>query len=514
MKGSDNHMSEIWNNDSSIEEKHSTSKTPQLNQFKTYFNIRDIYTIIKKYQSNGKIEENDYHNLCWFIDSEFAEQYNELTVYVKELFGDILKDEYFKIKLNNNKDKIQDYKYKVISKYLLESEIENDNVELLKDYLYEMMQKIPELFNSDMISDKYKKKIEYILPANEIQKRDIEEASLNKEHSNVELTDNLYQKQLLNQIFKDEILKNMPQDYSDLEKSIYIYIKLCQSLSYDPNYYANNEKYKEEHQNFENISKIGAEKNNVICYEFVTIYSEMLKDMGINVAATTSLAMDVDEEDKIIYSGFVDNHSNLKYSVDDMVISADSTTSVLGGDIINAKINNRLNGLQCLSVDQSKKEKFNNALNKVYSKLKIENSIFTKYGKDIKEKPLVEKLKILFNDISEVDFNATDFISYITNIKHEIFTDQELDWNLKISYIGRNSGDNQYPVALFSINTNDIKNVKEDTVQYLYDTSVKNIYKLEKEELEKMFSDGELFYIDGNIEIPNIRTSQNNFKNR
>ncbi len=117
---------------------------------------------------------------------------------------------------------------------------------------------------------------------------------------------------------------------------------------------------------------------------------------------------------------------------------------------------------------------------------------------------------MLFDDINDTNFNSTDFISYIANIKHDLFTDNELDWNLKISFIGKNSEDNQYPVALFSVNTNDIKNAKEDTVQYLYDSHEKSVSKVEKEELEKMFIDGTLFFVDEKMNIPNVNISQNN----
>lgn len=382
-----------------------------------------------------------------------------------------------------------------------------------RDILYEVMQRIPELFNNDMLSNEYRKKLYKILPIDEIKKRDEERATFKGRDTDLEKTDILYQKRLLNELFKKEILKNIPQDYSDLEKSIYIYIKLCQLLSYDPAYYANKDKYGQEHQDFDNVSKIGVETNNAICYEFVTIYSEMLKDMGLYVVSSTSLDLSVDENGNPIYVSFVDKHSNLQYSVDGITVFADSTTSVLCGDIINAKMNNQLNGLKCLCVDPNKKDKFNAALNKVYSGLKTENTAFKMYGKDVKEKPLVEKLKILFDVISNTDFNSTDFISYIANIKHVLFTDAELDWNLKISFIGKNSEGHQYPVALFSVNTNDIKNVLQDTAQYLCDSREKMVVKAEKEELEKMFSDGTLFFVDGKMNIPNINTSQSHKPN-
>lgn len=163
-------MSKIWDSNSSIEEKHSTSLTPQINQFRINFSIREIYDIIKKYQSNRKLAENDYYELCCFIDSEYAEQFNELSKYVKDLFGDKLKDEYFKIKLNDNKDKIQNYKYQQIYNYFLENELNDEYIDTFQDFLYEAMKKIPKLFNNDMLSNEYKEKLYKILPIDEIKK--------------------------------------------------------------------------------------------------------------------------------------------------------------------------------------------------------------------------------------------------------------------------------------------------------------------------------------------------------
>lgn len=506
-------MSEIWNANSVIEEKYSKCSAPQIEQLRINFNIRDIDKIINRYQSNGQISENDYFNLCWFLDSKYGKQFFERSEYVKELFGDKLKNEYFKIKLNSNKDKILNYKYQLIYDYFVENKLDEANIDYFRDCLYDAMKKIPELFKLDMLSNEYKMKIDTVLPIDEIKKRDREYIAFNQQSEKI--TTFLYQKKLVNELIKNEVLKNLPQNYSNLEKSIYVYIKLCQLLSYDPYYYANKNKNRSQHQEFSNIFKIGIETNNVICYEFVTIFSEILKDMGLNVISTTQLDMDVDDNDELIYVGFSDQHSNLQYIADDIIVFADSSTSVLSGDIINAKMENQLNGLKCFSVEQSKKDKFDSSLNKVYGDLQVENTIFKKYGKEVKEKKLVDKLKILFDDISDNFFNPTDFISYIANIKHDLFTTEELDWNLKISFIGKNRGDIYYPVSLFSVNTNDIKNIKEDTVHYLYDPHERFVVKLEKEELEEMFSDGSLFFIDGSMNIPNINTTQNiNFKGR
>ena len=53
-------MSEIWNSSSSIEEKHSITLTPQINQFKQNFNMRYFDGILKKLYNKQKIDESDW----------------------------------------------------------------------------------------------------------------------------------------------------------------------------------------------------------------------------------------------------------------------------------------------------------------------------------------------------------------------------------------------------------------------------------------------------------------------
>lgn len=497
-------MGEQWNKDSVIEEKQSVIRTIQAPQMKVEISISSIYDIIKTYQSKGKIDENDYRNLILFIISDKnIRNCKELCNYIKELFGEKLKEKHFELFLEWNKSKLNNNTYKVVNDYLIHG-IDMDMTGNNKEELYSAIVKLPGLFYSDMFPIKYRKRIDNVLSINEIKENDL--TSIADIERETEVSNHLYQKKLTNADLKREILKDIPTDYSDLEKSIYIYIKLCQYLSYDPNYYVNKGMYREIHQSFNNVSKIGRDTNNAVCYEFVTIYSEMLKDLGINVAASTKLDIDADENDEMIYTNFSDEHSNLKYTIDGLLIFADSTTSVLNGDMINAKMNKQLNGLKCLNADQEAKQRFVNAVNKVYQNLQYNNPNFKKYSDDVRRKPLIEKLKILFDDICDANFNPTDFISYITSIKHELFTNDELEWNLKITYIGRNDDGNQYPVALFSVNTNDIKNVQIDTIQYLYDSSKKNLIKVDKDTIEEMFKNGELFSNE-NINIPNVNLS-------
>jgi len=78
---------------------------------------------------------------------------------------------------NDNKDKISNYYYQHVYNYFLKNELDAGHIDDSRDILYEVMQRIPELFNNDMLSNEYRKKIYKILPIDEIKKRDEERAT-------------------------------------------------------------------------------------------------------------------------------------------------------------------------------------------------------------------------------------------------------------------------------------------------------------------------------------------------
>lgn len=70
-------MSEIWNNNSEIEEKNSISLTPQINQFKVNFNLRYFDGILKKIYNKQSIDESDFIIIKEFLSGDYKEQYKE-----------------------------------------------------------------------------------------------------------------------------------------------------------------------------------------------------------------------------------------------------------------------------------------------------------------------------------------------------------------------------------------------------------------------------------------------------
>lgn len=87
----------------------------------------------------------------------------------------------------------------------------------------------------------------------------------------------------LDEQLRQALISDMPNDLTDLEKAVYIYIKMCKVLTYDDEYYALNQKglASAKHRFVEHVSEINLQNNRVVCYEFNIIYAKLLSELGI-----------------------------------------------------------------------------------------------------------------------------------------------------------------------------------------------------------------------------------------
>lgn len=480
-------MSEIWNSSSSIEEKHSITLTPQINQFKQNFNMRYFDGILKKLYNKQKIDESDFIIIKEFLSGDYKDKYNALVEYASE-----------ELKKGYTIDKIRQLKVKNLDDNFINSLFSGNLSLSQREVAYVLLSENNSFMEDRLIDDKVKETLKKYITEEFVSEKENE--IIKREKNNP-----LSEKELMNNELKNEIFNSIPSDYTKLEQCIYLYIKLCQILSYDSSYYVNSKQFIQQHEDFSNLQKITSQNPNAICYEFVTLYSELLEKIGIKSNVSTAFWMDVDENDKLYADSFRDNHATINYNVDNFIISADSTNSILNGDLINVKMGNKLNGLKCKNINEVDKFVFESALENVYSGFE-KNKDFKKYNDEVIELPLTERLKQLFNDIINMNAQGVDFISYITNLKHKYFSQSELQWNVSINYVGKNDGINQYPVVIFSVNTNDIINVPEDTIQYLYDTMTHELIKYDNQELKQLFG-SELFKLEETKNIPGISNS-------
>lgn len=341
----------------------------------------------------------------------------------------------------------------------------------------------------------------------------------------------------VNEELKNTILENLPTDASELEKAIFIYIKMCKLLTYDDEFYAVNQtgQVARIHENINHVKEITPTNNKVVCYEFNAIYGKMLQEIGLTFST-----------DQALINGFGGGHANLKFRSNRFLVAADSVTSILLGDITKAKLNQPLVGLKCVNKNQQTQQEFNNALTKMYnliidkenekskeSKLSSEIPKSQEHSEEVEQVPiekresfaetvakykratkqivhisLAEKLDILMQKVNDSKLVGIDSLSYILHLRKVLFTEEERKENINISVIRDNELIEQTQSAtasaIIAINEYSFTNNPESTIYYVYHPKI-SFQKITFEELKNRFSDGTYNYIQKkDPEIPGI----------
>ena len=159
------------------------------------------------------------------------------------------------------------------------------------------------------------------------------------------------------------VFSNIPDTITtNLEKAIAIYVILCRTLKYDPDYAV----YSDVNRTNQ-ISDVTPTNNNVVCYHFASIYYQLLRMVGI----------------KAKLQGTTDNHMFVSFNYQDMIITCDPTKcghysfGYSMTDITNVRFGYLLNGFTAMpfGMEIDKVEEVKKGLNKtvkdVYKKLGI-----------------------------------------------------------------------------------------------------------------------------------------------
>lgn len=222
---------------------------------------------------------------------------------------------------------------------------------------------------------------------------------------------------------RDFILKNMPSNLTDLEKAIYIYIKLCKTLSYKMSYYAF---YKKDDGWEDRLCNITPSNNEVVCYEFATILK---------------LLFDVFNFNSSIYSKGLGHKSVMLY-FDDYNIDFDSTQSIIYSDMLFSKVNDELLGITLRKLGKS----FNDddlkvAIEKVYKIIKFQESAeIEKRLNDIKNtvesNPNIDQdevVKLFKTSVENTLLTGVDNLGYMLLLNDILSPEKKL---LRVNFMG------------------------------------------------------------------------------
>ena len=415
------------------------------------------------------------------------------------------------------------YQYLDINDVSLEVLVQNDKNNHLPRFLFTLNKffednKIEEEY---IISDEIKSRLE------EIRSSKIVDIQFFNEYN--ETNDPLLAKINVNAELKDFILNGMDSNFTDLEKAIYIFIKMCKALTYDNEFFAVNQEgpLAEKHKTVDYIASISLLNNEVVCSEFNAIYAHMLHEFGINYknfVSTVNGNGDHDEEEfDEDFNRYGEGHLFLKFRCGKYLVKADSVTSILQGDLMQAKLNQPLRGLVCENVNKQSQKEFKTIVDKVYNYIAQRESKITKNEpqqletfEDIvsqfvdmsdKVKPIDinDKIDILIKKVNSTRMVGIDAYSYLLQLRKILFSKEEQKDNIKISIIRNFYGDAAEALAIISTRTPDEAG-KMIIKRYMFRPGMALI-PVAIENLQENFDNGTMAYIkdDDAPKIPGIK---------
>ena len=334
---------------------------------------------------------------------------------------------------------------------------------------------------------------------------------LDFESQNTYLSDenSLTSKTNLNPELIEAITKDIPANYSTLEKAIFIYIKMCKILSYNDEFFAAKQRglAAEKHRMIDYIETISPQFPEVVCYEFNAIYAKMLHSLGINFQ----------RECFSWKNKYGDGHENLSFRVGKYIIEADSSRKILTGDLFNAKVGNSIKGLKCRNQNFDTYMDFDEILRKVYKDIKKEDkSTFSEALKEYEELTNAKQAHIPFNTrfdlflekIRTSSFNGLNIMSYILRLVNVLFTEEEREHYIDFEIIRDNNPKDEDKIVatcgIITMNEKGILKDEEHNKYYIYINS--ELKRILKRTLIRNIITGTLGFIDSEEQyIPGIR---------
>lgn len=361
-----------------------------------------------------------------------------------------------------------------------------------KDYIRLLKEISIALNNKDsLLNDNIRQNIIYILS----YKFD-NPVLINNQHIN---RPSYLKKVKLNNDFIINIIKNIPTHFSDLEKAIYIYIKLCDILTHDYNDLYRNS-YTINHKDINRLKDINENNNVVVCYEFVAIFAKILELYNIEY--------EIGGDNR-----YGRGHTYLKLIYKDSIICFDATRGIVDCDMTKVKNNIRTCNILPIEASSTMLKEIDLSIEKVYNFIEEKEKKIYYYENDyIKKNQLnenidyINRINLFCAKICESHLPPVDKIKYIYLLKKILFNNNEMDLSVIENELSKN-------ISIASVIVS--FNINNEYIYYLYDFSNK-IEKITKEEIKKLFENGLFKYIKFlKSDIPGFDNSvENNAKKK
>ncbi len=325
----------------------------------------------------------------------------------------------------------------------------------------------------------------------------------------------------INDSLKKAILLGMPNDANDLEKALYIYIKMCKMFTYDDEYYAVNQKGEAtlKHKNINYISTITLNNNKIVCYEFNLMYAYFLSELGINFVGNYG-ENKYGMENPFGETSYGEGHSYLKFRVGKFLVSADSVISILQGDLVRAKLNQPLEGIICTNINRKTYDEFKSSLSKMYQlvanqeknseNVKVEHEetleeLLEEYKlctKNIREISLEERFEIIINKLNSIKLVGIDTLGYLLQLRNILFLRDREEDNFLVTILRNNE---PFEEGKYAMSSAIITLYKNGEYNYYYFNPNHKPIMISQSEIQEKFDKGIFKYIrEDTPKIPGI----------
>ena len=323
----------------------------------------------------------------------------------------------------------------------------------------------------------------------------------------------IFHQEILDPELKSLILDGMPEKFNQIEKSLFIYFKMCLVLSYDDKYY--NRADIEAHNTIAQIKNITPKNPNVVCTDFSVIYANLLSEIGIKpriymmnkFMGTPTLLESVNNKLEA-------SHMWVEFDADKFTVSADATPTILFGDLAYFKFGTfekitkkgKRVGLLCKNENEITKLDFDVVCYRVIRELQnnlnlkgerfedyfLASDIKSRISEDAKNFPLAMRFRLLFKIVESVDLHGLELAQYLTVTEHKLFNkDEDLYYDenglFKFTFVRNDENTrNKHTDVIFSYKNLHPKTNKEEFIHCVLDGKHKPKF-LTKNQLTKMF---------------------------
>lgn len=241
----------------------------------------------------------------------------------------------------------------------------------------------------------------------------------------------------INDKLREDVLSSIPQNYTKLQKAVYIYYQLCLRLRYSLPYYVEQRKkcslVKARERHVAHLLDIDGEKvKDVTCFSFSAIFLQLLADAGVTDGLSEyAKELLTNKENFDIFHAFA------AFEIDGQYFSADAVEGIFDkSDLTLAKypgykISGWCVGNRYDSDYAQKKAALDEAIALVQSDSNIFQSYVNEYLRAKQEEVSLESFDLnertgLFLDaVSEIDDYSIQGFNLLLKLKHLYFTDEE-----------------------------------------------------------------------------------------